>query len=135
MLEADSSAKARVNPDFSAVPFCTSADGCLCAWPGEVIGGWLRKCASSCLFCYWPLDFNLDLRILLIWVVELLALRRKSLISRISHKSYHSNFRKKTKQNMAFDLGSVSRIFNYAVHFPFGRKVTDICYFLGRRSV
>lgn len=108
-LEADSSEKARVDPDFSAVPFCTSADGCLCAWPGEVIGGWLRKCTSSCLFCYWPLDFNSDLRILLIWIVELLALRRKSLISRISHKSYHSNFRDKSN-NMAFDLGSVSRI-------------------------
>lgn len=36
------------------------------------------------------------------------------------------------KKYRAFDLGSVSGIFNFAVHVHFGRKVTDTCYFLGR---
>lgn len=61
-LEADSSEKARVDPDFSAVPFCTSCrQVSVCVAVGEVTGRWLRKCASSCLFLLLAFRFQFRL--------------------------------------------------------------------------
>lgn len=61
-LESDSSKKTRVDPDFSAMPFCTSCrQVSVCKAVGEVIGGWLRKCVSSCLFVLLAFRFQFRL--------------------------------------------------------------------------
>lgn len=92
---------------------------------------WCIDCQQSVFSCF-VLVVGLQISVqtcilLLTWIVELLALRRRSPISKISHKYYHSNFRNTRRwilRQQDFQLSHSLSLWKESNRYT--------CYFLGR---